>query len=216
MVLRPAFINVNDRLIVHGDGSHVGYADIHGVCRENCMVVASDPGATGEGPRIFVSAGALWNHRQEEAGWLFTRTGDAYCGIKVAHKGYTVYEIAEKGYDLALADRWAPVVIQMGCASEYDSFDDFRHSVKTKVLTYTDGKLVYTSEAGDTYVFHSRSTTIPEVNGTAVELNPIKTYNSPYLSLTHGESVATFRYAGYPDLILDFSGKAPLLSVLQQ
>jgi hypothetical protein len=42
------------------------------------------------------------------------------------------------------------------------------------------------------------------VNGSTVNLNPAKTYDSPYLSMVHGTDLATVSYPGYQDLLLNF------------
>jgi hypothetical protein len=51
------------------------------------------------------------------------------------------------------------------------------------------------------------------VNGVTVGLNPTKTYNSPYLSMTHGEDTATVSYPGYSNLVLDFDVPPNLASL---
>ena len=97
--------------------------------------------------------------------------GNAYAAIRPAAGGYVipspgkisyfddpmkadrkVISVEEKrGHYLELNDMWAPVVIQMGRAKDFESFEAFQTSVKENPFTYADGKLSYTSEAGDTY-----------------------------------------------------------------
>ena len=207
---------VNDRVMVFGKGAvsdDKSYADLNGVCRTNCMVVQRDKNAnnSGNGTLIFVSQG-LWTNRVETGGWLFLRSSNAYCAIKPAVGGYTAVS-AEQGYDLELGDLWAPVVVQTGQASGYADFAAFQTSVMSNTLTYALSTLNYTSEAGDTFTVYANSKTTPRVNGATVALNPIKTYDSPYLSMVHGEDIATVRYPGYPNLTLDF-GVAPVLTSL--
>ena len=38
-----------------------------------------------------------------------------------------------------------------------------------------------------------------------LNLNPSKSYDSPYLSMMHGEDKAVISYPGHEDLVLDFS-----------
>lgn len=206
----------NDRIMVFGQGGSdptKSFADINGVTREHCMVVQRDKNASsgGNATQLFVSANA-WANRVESGGWLFTQLGNAYCAIKPAGGGYTS-AAAGSGVNLTLGDLWAPVVIQMGQASDYTSFADFQSSVAANAFTYAAGTMNYTSEAGDVFTFYANSKTTPRVNGSTVDLNPAKTYDSPYLSMTHGAEVATFRYTGYPDLVLDF-GYDPDISSL--
>lgn len=198
---------VNDRVMVFGKGNTTddkSFADITGVTRENCMVVQRDKNAntSGNGTMIFVSQN-MWTNRVETGGWLFLRTTTAFCAIKPAGGGYTAAS-AQGGYDLELGDLWAPVVVQMGQATAYADFAAFQSSVMSNTLTYVSGTLNYTSEAGDTFTVYANTKTTPRVNGTTVNLNPVKTYDSPYLSMTHGQDTATVSYPGYTNLILDF------------
>ena len=45
---------------------------------------------------------------------------------------------------------------------------------------------------------------MPNINGTAVNLDPPKTYDSPYLSMEHGSNKAVIKYPGYNDVVLEF------------
>jgi hypothetical protein len=206
----------NDRIMVFGKGGLAdttkSFADTTGVTREDCMVVQRDKNVSqgGDATQIFISQNA-WNNRVENSGWFFTQLGNAYCAVRPAGGGYTS-EITSYGYDLTLGDQWAPVIIQTGQAGNYTSFTDFQNSVIANSLTYVSGTMNYTSEAGDTFTFYANTKTTPRVNGTTVNLNPTKTYDSPNLSMVHGEAVATVSHAGYPDLILDFGGPPVLLA----
>ena len=178
------------------------------------------------GTRVFVSNGNLWKNRIEDAsGWFFTRSGDAYSAIRVAGGGFkvtnksstqvnlpnqiTTKEIVEKsGHFLELNDMWAPVVIQMGRAADYKSFEEFCAAVKAKRFEYQDGKLTYVSAAGDTYGYWAKGAQPPRINATEVNLNPPKTFDSPYLSMVHGSSKAVIRYPGHKELVLDFKSEA--------
>lgn len=197
----------NERIMIFGKGGTdptKSFADINGVTRANCMVVQRDKNAYSSGiaTQMYVSPQA-WANRVEVNGWLFTQLGNAYCAIKPANGGYTS-EVAGSGMNLTLDDLWAPVVFQMGQAADYADFADFQAAIQANAFTYPSSTLNYTSEAGDTFTFYANTKTTPKVNGATVDLNPAKTYDSPYLSMVHGENTATFRYAGYPDRVLDF------------
>ena len=204
---------------------------INGVCGRGCLIVARDPGAKSlealsktsyyktmthnqrstngklDGTLVFVSDGDVWeNRRENDDGWLFTRAGKAYCGIRIAHGGYTVTTAPYKtGLFLELDDMWSPVLIQMGRADDYGGdYGAFIRSVKGNPLTHTQGKTTYTSEAGDTYQYWSNSKTLPRINGRAIDLNPARTYDSPYLVMEHGSDLAIVRHPKHKDLALDF------------
>ena len=78
---------INDRVMIFGKGAanNKSYADLNGVCRENCMVVQRDKNSnsSGNGTLVFVAQN-LWDNRVETGGWLFLNTGDAFCAIKPA------------------------------------------------------------------------------------------------------------------------------------
>ena len=200
---------VNDRIMVFGKGGSAdlnkSFADLSGVTRADCMVVQRDKNAyeDGDATRVFLSTSA-WTNGVENGGWFFTQLDNAYCAIKPAGGGYTAAS-ASNGYELELDDQWAPVIIQTGQAENYADFAAFQASVMGNTLTYDASKtLNYTSEAGDAFTVYGNTKTTPKVNGVTVDLNPTKVYDSPYLSMTHGEDVATVSYEGYPDLALDF------------
>jgi methionine-rich copper-binding protein CopC len=205
----------NDRIMVFGQGGSdptKSFADTTGVTREDCMIVQRDKNAyqTGTATQIFI-AQAAWDNRVETGDWFFTQLGNAYCALRPAGGGYTATSTS-RGYYLELGDLWAPVIIQTGQAHNYTDFTDFQNSVIANSLTYVSGTMNYTSEAGDTFTFHANSKTTPKVNGTTVNLNPTKTYDSPYLSMVHGEEVATVSHTGFADLVLDFGGPPTLLA----
>ncbi len=216
------------RIVVFGNGYYANRA-ISGITGKQVSIIARDPNAVlgrdrfmSLGTRIFISNGALWDNRVEDkSGWFFTRAGDAYTAIRPATGGYQindksftfngaevgrkVTEVVEKnGHFLDLTDMWAPIVIQMGRAADYKSIDDFQASVKAKRLEYADGKLTYVSEAKDTYEVWTKGAQLPRINGAEVDLNPPKTFDSPFLSMVHGRSKAVITYPGHKERVLDF------------
>ena len=148
---------------------------------------------------------------------FFTRAGDAYAAIRMpggynattrtyTWPGRKLQEVEEKnGHPLELKNMWAPDVIQMGRAADYKSFDTFQASVKARKFEYENGKLTYVSGAKDTYEYWAKGAQLPKLNGTTVNLNPAKAYDSPFLSMEHGQSKAVIHYTGYKDEVLDFS-----------
>ncbi len=136
----------------------------------------------------------------------------------MAHGAYTITtktytwpnrklkEVKEtNGYFLEFNDLWSPVVIQMGRASDYKNFKAFCDSVRGKKFAYENGKLTYVSEAGDMYEYWARSTLLPHINTIPINLNPEKTYDSPFLAMKHGSTVATIMRPDQKALVLDFS-----------
>ncbi len=219
-----------DRIVVVGTGFYPNRMT-SGITGTAVSIIARDPNAKfgrgrfeSDGTRVFISNGALWDNRVEDpSGWLFTRVGNAYAAIRppggyhtnvtdmtftynAREVGRKVTEVAEKnGHYLELNDLWAPIVIQMGRTVDYKSFEDFQASVKAKRFDYANGKLTYVSEAKDTYETWAKGTQPPRINGTEVNLNPPKTFDSPFLSMVHGSSKAVITYPGHKDVVLDFN-----------
>jgi hypothetical protein len=215
--------DVNARIVVNSTGYYAKRA-ISGITGTAVSIIARDPNAQpgrgrfmSEGTRVFIRKGPLWENRVEDAsGWFFTRAGDAYAAIRMP-EGYTattrtyiwpgrkLEEAEEKnGHFLELKDMWAPIVIQMGRAAEYKSFEAFQAAVKQRKFEYENGKLTYESEAKDSYEYWAKGAQLPKINGTALNLNPPKTYDSPYLSMMHGSSKAVIKHPGYRDVVLEF------------
>lgn len=127
---------------------------INGVCGEGWLIVARDPGVTsiealakktyynkqklrydqrfGDGKRdgtlVFISDGSLLTNLENDGSdWMFTRSGAAYCAIRIAHGGHRLVPSRFKnGSFLELEDLWSPVIIQMGRAADYPDGAQFR------------------------------------------------------------------------------------------
>jgi len=214
----------HQRITVMGTGYYAKRA-ISGITGIAVSIISRDPKAQfglgrfkSNGTCVFISNGDLWDNRVEDAsGWFFTKAGDSYVAIRASGQGYHISnkkyiwpdrklkEVEEKnGHFLELEDMWAPVVIQMGRSADYKSFEAFCNSVKSRPFVYEDGKLSYTSVAGDKYEYWSNLTQLPNINGKTLDLNPEKTYDTPYLSMLHGADEAIISYPGYEDLVLKF------------
>lgn len=215
--------DVNARIVVTSTGYYAKRA-ISGITGTAVSIIARDPNAQpgrgrfmSEGTRVFIRKRPLWENRVEDAsGWFFTRAGDAYAAIRMP-EGYTattrtyiwparkLEEVEEKnGHFLELKDMWSPIVIQMGRAAEYKSFEAFQAAVKQRKFEYENGKLIYESEAKDSYEYWAKGAQLPKINGTTLNVNPPKTYDSPYLSMMHGSSKAVIKHPGYRDVVLEF------------
>ena len=219
----------HQRITVMGSGYYPRRA-INGITGPAVSIISRDPKAAfgverfkSTGTRVFISNGDLWDNRLEDAsGWFFTHTGSSYVAIRPADKGYSITtkmltwpkgtrkikEVEKKeGHFLELKDMWAPLVIQMARAVDYKSFEAFCAAVKDNRFVYDNEKLSYVSQAKDKYEYWAKIAQPPQINGVKVNLNPTETYDTPYLSMIHGESKAIISYKGYKDLTLDFTNK---------
>lgn len=199
---------------------------VNSVVQGDTMIVARDFNAAATtnggnfvdpGVSAFVSAGPVWDNFVDESatsGWLFTRAGDGYAAMRIANGGFATREYREgannggdlRGVFVKLADKWSPVIVQMGRAVDYNNdFEDFKDAVRATTVTYSDGKLTYTSPGGTVFEYWRQSATLPKINGTALNLNPSYAYSSPYLSGVYGQDTATVSLTGYSPYTIDFS-----------
>lgn len=217
-----ARIAVLGRAQTNSDGSRgrTGYFETQGVLSDNCMVVGREPNAKySVGTDIYLShAGDLFANfttgSLEDDGWFFTRTGDSFIAIQVAGKALDgeLFEIVPEadGVFLELVDKDAPVIIEIVHRSEiaafgHDPFTSFCESVESNSLTVADDEVRYTSERGTDFHFFVDSNQTPRIDGNAKDVNPTRTYDSPYLEGHVGHDTVTVRFPGRPDLELNFS-----------
>jgi hypothetical protein len=211
------------RLAVYGAGTaqsgRTGYREINGIAARGAALVARDPKASQSlGTRVFLPAGELWDNRDEVAGWLFSRAGNTYLGIRVALGGYLALAVPD-GQVLELEIPDSPLLIQMGRAADYASYEAFRSSVLANAFQLLPAPVAwvrYESEAGDVLEYRGASPTLPGlalVNGEPLDLNPPNTYASPFLSGLHGSDVVELSHPHHPALRLDFSDASPALAV---
>ena len=198
------------RIIFHGEGSaadNASFMDINGVVGKDVLVGARSLKVHNSGDDTFIYiSNILRSNLVNDSGWIFTRTADTYVGIYIANGTYNDVQSQLGNTMVELTDEWSPVVFQLGAADEYgNDFEAFKTSLKANTVSISGGKLTYTSEAGEIFEMWANSTNIPKVNGVAVDLNPAKTYESPFLNAYHGLNTMTISYPGYPDLRLDFA-----------
>jgi len=199
----------------------VGEREINSVSGEGCLVAGRDPqSARASDPllphawvKLFISDGEPADNRQDAWGWIFTRTtglhDDVFVAIRICEGGYTTIPTngsgGPSGYALRFLDGTAPVVIEAASSAEFPGatgFEDFKSAVNWNWALHptwfghpaydpATNKVDYQSLAGDRYEFWSNSATLPRKNGADVNLNPAKTYDSPYVNGDHGRDFVT-------------------------
>jgi hypothetical protein len=183
------------------------------------------------GTRIYL-AGALSDNlaAAPESGWLFTTNGKAHAAIRIAVGGYTTTQAAfrakvyapgdhpseggdgtftctspqlAKGRFLELEDMWSPIVIQLGRAVDYASYEAFKAQILRTYWAYDTVRqaLTYKSPNGDLYEYWRQSQAPPQLNRDAnrtpeTHLNPFYAYDSPYMKMAHGEDQTTVNHGG--------------------
>lgn len=216
---------VNDRLIIQGTGkgSNAGgpldWRGIVSAIGKDALVAAKDVSALeNTGTRAFV-AHALYRTKVLRDGWLFMQAGDGYVALRVATGGSAPHftwsnrnlngRVCAEGWYLIPNDGWSPVVLQCGRAAEHGSFLAFQeHVVRDTTFEWNTAAhpeaLRYVSLKGDELMIWRQRPTLPELNGKAIDLNPARLYDSPYLQGTYGQDNMLLRFPGMRDLVLDF------------
>ena len=135
--------------------------------------------------RVFFSEGL---EKVEEDGWIFADQGDAFIAVRILEGGYVWEENR-----VILEEDFSPIIIQAGDVDSYDSFTDFRAQVSQAALTVEAEHLTYSSPlAGSPVItFHTNQDpyTLPEIDGTPIELHPEKLYNGPFLQSEFGSGI---------------------------
>ena len=211
----------------------VGKREINSVSGPGCLVAGLDPQSTHlpNSPhnlvKLFISNGQLLGNLEEDSGWLFTRTtgphDDVFVGIRICEDEYTpITTIGSNGQPsgqaLLFDDRTSPVVIEVATSAEFEGETGFAWFKAAAIANWNQhqgvfghpaydpatNKVHYHSFAGDQYEFWSNSALLPRKNGADVNLNPAKTYESPYMDGDHGRDVVTVG-DGTNTMTLDFN-----------
>jgi len=212
-----AFFAITDaspdsRLVMNLTGGKVN-DELQGVGDGDAMMFRRQIGNhNGQTPRVYISD--TFDYDTEADGWVFgTDASGSYFAIRgvLPTDGSTVgSDVLDVGSDggpgkyLTYNNDDAVVVVQMGQATEYASFDAFKADIRDNSLTVNGGAVSYNpgDAGGELTMFNTRA--LPQVNGQAVDLTPAKTYDSPYLSGDYGASVITFTDLNGNSFDLDF------------
>lgn len=209
---------LDERLLIQGKGTQGGglydMDGVAGVSSPGAMVIALGKDVAGNDGVTIYACNNLYNSRVDNIpNWIFMRTGKSYVGIFIPTGGgtwigaYNDGANCTRGKFFHLGDKWTPFVVQCGRMADYASFEAFQSSVVSNAVTFDGITLSYTTEAGDTLSMTKQNIAAPElprVNGLPVNVNPAKTYDSPYISATYGSSLVTIRHPDYADVTLDF------------
>ncbi|MEO6027168.1 MAG: LamG domain-containing protein [Candidatus Binatia bacterium] len=204
----------------------VGKREINSVSGESCLVAGRDPQSTHPFVKLFIASGEPDDNRDEKWGWIFTKTtgahDDVFVAIRLCEGAYTEIPTngsgGPSGNALLFADSTAPVVIEVATSAQYPGetgFEDFKEDCNWNWALHptffghpaydpATNKVDYQSLAGDHYEFWSNSATLPRKNGADINLNPTRTYDSPYVTGDHGRDFVTIG-DGTNSAILDFN-----------
>ena len=157
-------------------------------------------------------------HKTEQSGWIFTTNGKAYVAVRFLDGGHVWNEAQTEAFPANYSGHsndTTRILMHAGDITE-GSFEAFQAAVLANPLTVTTNDVDYRFGSPqqriqvNRYVASSpQNFAQPRINGITQELrpnaaNPLKTFDSPYLSMDYGSGVAVASYPGYEDLVLDF------------
>ena len=104
-----------------------------------------------------------------------------------------------------MIDMWTPVVLQMGLLGdgpgEHATLDLFMQATEINEFNWANGVLRYTSLMNETFTISSDRF---EIEGAPIDLNPAKTYDSPYITGTYGSDLVDLNFPLHAKVTLDF------------
>lgn len=183
----------------------------------NIMVTmkwAPDGTPKGVDPHLWIYFSATLDAVEEDGGWIFARSGDAFAAVKVMDGGYTwerawehrdIFNANEKSFISLNSD--SPIIMVANDASDYNSFESFKAALKAQPVSYAHGVLQFAT------ITHDGPLAPGKVNGQTVELRPSRVNDSPFIRSEWDSGVIYIR-KGNETAILDFSDpKTPVKTV---
>ncbi len=153
--------------------------------------------------RVFFSGSTTNMTISEENGWIFARMTNAFAAVRPAWGTYSW----DDARWIRLSDAYAPVIMEVWQSSDFSNvFSLFKAAVLGQTINVdTNGVLTYTGlkDAGD-FTFYTQSFNLPKINGTAINLTPDYTFQSPYLNEDWDSGIVTIAKDAR-SLTLDFN-----------
>jgi hypothetical protein len=141
--------------------------------------------------RVYFSGGSAMTIT-EENGWIFARTSNAFAAVRPAWGTYTW----DDANWITFSDDMAPVIMEVWPSGDFDGvFTIFRYAVFDQTINVdAGGVLTYTGlKDGGDLTFYTQSADLPKINGTAIDIAPNHTYQSPFLNANWNSSQITIQ-----------------------
>jgi hypothetical protein len=171
------------------------------------MMVTMKWGPSADGgvdPNLWIYFSYALELVEEEDGWLFVQSGDAFAAVKVVggYQWVTPWEhrdsLRPKSF-VRLLNPDSPIITIANDAADYNAdFAAFKKALKAQPITWADGVLKFAT------IIHEGPLAPGKVNGKAVELRPLRVNDSPFIRSDWNSGVIHIR-KGSETLKLDFS-----------
>lgn len=167
-------------------------------------------------PRLWVDFSSALDVVEEEADWIFVRSGKAYAGVKIVEGGYTwsrpwkhgeISSASEKSCVTPNSEN-TPIIMVANNAGDYDNdFASFKRALIAQRIGWTGGVLEFAT------IIHEGPSKPGKVNGTPVNLKTVRVNDSPFIRSERGTGIVFVR-KGNETVKLDFSDPtAPARSI---
>ena len=192
------------------------YNDYAAVQYKGAMLIRRhDKANKSYGFRMYVSSTFT---RSTESQWLFgvNSNNSVYFGVYAVSGDlwgmrYTTVDASPApGVWIEFNNPDTIVVFQSALASDFVSFTAFKDALKARTKGFAGNRYDYNAIDDGTTISLYTDTTLPEINGQTIQINPDYTYSSPYLNSDYDSGVVVISDQEDNTLTLDFS--APYVS----
>jgi hypothetical protein len=146
--------------------------------------------------RVWISGHGL-SEPQERDGWVFVEAEGAIAGIYIL--GGYAWDPPEEdavGRWMRCEDDMAPIVIEVVRKSDVECIDEFAMSAEARTPDLSEDKITFQTFSEDSLALHTDFSSLPEINGSSLDLAPDKVYDSPYVTSEWDSGKVEIQYGG--------------------
>ena len=158
----------------------------------------------GVDPNLWIYFSFALDAVEEEQGWIFVKSGEAFAGVKVVggYEWITPWKHSEairpKSF-VRLLKEDAPIITVANDASDYNhDFQAFKKALIVQSVGWKDGVLTFST------ITHEGRLKAGKINGKSVDLRPSFVNDSPFIRSVWDSGVVYIR-KGDQAMVLDFS-----------
>jgi hypothetical protein len=181
-----------------------GYRDLQAVSSKGTIVFRRHNNILYDRDlRVYVSDD--FTYQQTLSNWIFGKNSDesVYFALYATDTDpwgvrYSISSAAPAPGDwITFGNKETLAIFEAARANDYSSFEDFQADVVDNTLALNGSdELEYHTIYGDIITFY-RSSQLPKINGTRLDLNPAKTYDCPYIEADYDSYIVNISdYAG--------------------
>ncbi len=161
----------------------------------------------GVDPHLRIKFSPLLDSLEEEAGWIFVKSGGAFTAVKILEGGYKWSRPWEHSQEfdtkkrcfVTLESEFSPIIIVANDASDYhNDFAAFKTAVQAQPIVHQNGVVKFST------ITHEGLAKPGTISGKPVVLQPSLAFDSSFIRSKRGSGVVYIRKGDQTE-ILDFS-----------